>query len=126
MQVSAPIRPTKASGNLVQLVTDATNGQDISRIFRIGLELLTKSIDVRIDVALVAFVVRAPNAIEQRVSGPCSSRFRCEQLENLKLKRCQVDAKTLSHHFMTTLIDYEIANLDAFSVRFLRRRSAAS
>src|SRR6185436_14923500 len=78
------------------------------------------------DVALVAFVVCAPDAIEEGVSGPRASRFRREQLENLKLERRQIDTKAVSHHFMTTLIDYEIADFDAFAIRFLWRSAAAS
>src|SRR4026209_563192 len=101
MQVLILSRPTTASGNLVQLVSDATNRQYVARIFRISLELLTKTIDVWIDVALVAFVVRAPDSIEQCVSGPRSSGFIREQLANLKLERRQVDAKAVSHHFMS-------------------------
>src|ERR1044072_8885258 len=108
MQVLALFRPTKASRSeiLIKLVTDATNSQYVARIFRISLELLTKPIDVWIYVPLIAFVVSAPNPVEQRISGPGTSWLRREQLENLKLERRQIDAIPITHHFMTTLIAY--------------------
>ena len=79
---------------------------------------------MRIDVALVTFVVGAPHSIEQRVPGPCAARFGREQLENLKLERRQIDAVAVANDLMTTLIDYEIADFDTFAVRFSRRSAS--
>src|SRR6185369_11200411 len=74
-----PIHHNMASGNLVQLVTNATNRQYVTRIFRISLQLFAETIDMRIDIALVTFVISAPNSIEQSVSGPCAAGFRRKQ-----------------------------------------------
>src|ERR1043166_406648 len=109
---------TCCSGNLVQLVTDATNRQHVARIFRISLQLFAEAIDMWVDVALVAFVIRAPNSIEQSIPGPCATRFRREQLENLKLERSQVNAKTVANDFMPPLINDEVADFDSFAIRF--------
>src|SRR5690348_15935808 len=105
-------RPTKALRNLVQLVTDAAHSQNITRVLWIGLKLLSQAIDMWIDVALVAFVIGTPNAIEQSISRPRAARLRSEQLENLKLERRQIDTVAVANHFVTALVDHEIAHLD--------------
>ena len=63
------------SRRFVELVSDATNCQHVLRIFRISLELFAKTIYVRIDVALVTFVLSAPDAIKQVVPRPGATRF---------------------------------------------------
>ena len=75
---------------------------------------------------MIAFVVSAPNAIEQRVSGPCPAGFRREQFENLKLERRQIDARSVADDFMTSFVDHKVADFDPFAVLFGGRSSAAS
>ncbi len=80
---------------------------------------------MRIDVALVAFVVGAPNAIEQRVSGPGAAGLGREQFENLKFERREIDAIAVADHFVTPFVDHQIANLDPFAVGFGHDTAAA-
>src|SRR5262249_42199708 len=98
-----------------------TNCQHVARIFRISLQLFAETIDVWVDVALVAFVIRAPNSIEQSVPGPCAARFRREQLEDLKFERSQVNAKAVANDFMTPFINHQTAALDSSAFRRGRR-----
>src|ERR1700682_5052648 len=51
------------SRRFVELVSNAANRQHVLGFLGIGLELLSQSIDMGIDVALVAFVVGTPNLI---------------------------------------------------------------
>jgi len=76
---------------------------------------------VRIDIALVTFVIGAPHSIEQSVPGPCSPGFGREQLENLKLERCQVNAEAVANDFVTSFVNHEIADFDSFAVSLRRR-----
>src|SRR5688572_28313660 len=87
-----PIHHNMPLRNLVELVTDSTNSQHVARVLGIRLELLAQAVDVWIDVALIAFVIGAPNAVEQRVSGPGPAGLRREQFENLKLQRRQINS----------------------------------
>src|SRR5688572_2405482 len=78
----------------IQLVADAANSQNVVRVLRITLQLLTQTVDVGIDVSLVAFILRAPDPIQQIVSRPRAARFGGQQLEYLELQRRQIDALT--------------------------------
>jgi len=60
---------------------------------------------MRIDVALIAFVLGAPDAIEQIISRPGTSRLRREQVKNLKLKRCQIDPRAGARDFVSPSVD---------------------
>lgn len=52
----------------VQLVTDAANRQHVAGVLRIVFDFSSEAVDVRINVALVAFVFRAPHLVKQIVS----------------------------------------------------------
>src|SRR5882672_776384 len=71
---------------------------------------------MRIDVALVALILRAPNSVQQVVARPGASGLRSQQLQNLKFKRRQINALALPDHFMTPLVDHQVTNLHAFIV----------
>src|SRR6185369_581399 len=93
------------SGRLVQLVTHAANGKYLTRILRIGLQLLSETINMRIDISLIAFVVGAPDTIQKCISRPGSARFRSQQLKNLKLELSEIDPRAISQYFMASLVD---------------------
>ena len=84
----------RRSGILVEFVTDAPHGQNVVRIFWIGFQLFAEPVDVRIDVALISFILRAPHAIEQIIARPGAARFRRQQLKYLKLERREIDPGT--------------------------------
>ena len=65
------------SGRLVKFVTNAADGEYVSGILWIGFKLLSESVDMWIDVALIAFIIRAPDAVKQSVARPRASRFGC-------------------------------------------------
>src|SRR5215813_488111 len=110
----------------VQLITNTSNGQHVLRIFGIGFEFLSQAVYVRINVSLIAFVIGTPHTIQQRIAGPGSAWLRCKQFEDLKLERSQIDPFALTAYFVTTFIDYKIADLDSFAIFDLRACTGAS
>ena len=104
------------SRRFVKLVSDAADSQHISRVLRISLQFLSQAIDVWVDVALITFVVGAPDVVQKRIPGPGAAGFRGQQLQNLKLKRREVNTLTLPAHLMATLVDYQVSNFYALTV----------
>ena len=104
------------SRGFVQLIANAANRQDVARVLRIGFKFLTQPIDVWVNVALVTLILSAPNPIQQTIARPGAARFRSKQLQNLKLERRKIDSRALPKHFMSAFVDYQIADLDAFTV----------
>ena len=54
----------KVSGVFVELIADSANRQDIMGVLRVCLQLLSQPVYVRIDVALITFVLRAPDTVK--------------------------------------------------------------
>src|SRR5205807_8017262 len=104
---------------LVQLVADAAHRKHVMRILRIGFELLPQPIDMRINVALIAFILGAPDGIEEIIARPGTPRLRREQIKNLKLERCQIDSRATARDFMPPSIDNQITNLQTILVTIL-------
>src|SRR5438445_11993088 len=71
---------------------------------------------MRIDVALIAFVVGAPDSIKQIISRPGSARFRGQQFQYLKFERSQIDTRAGPAHFMPSLVNDQIANFDSLAI----------
>src|SRR6476659_8482789 len=99
------VRYSERSRVLIKFVSDATHGQHVMRVLRIVLQFLSQPINVRIDVALITFVLGAPNPIEQIVARPCTARLRRQQIEDLKLERREIDLLSRARDFMSTAID---------------------
>ena len=74
---------------------------------------MPQTIDVRIDVALITFVLGAPHLVEQIVARPGTARFAGEPFENLEFKRREFDGRAFERHLVAALVDHEASDLDA-------------
>src|SRR5439155_26536751 len=95
-----PANPGSDSRIFVKLVSDSADGQHVMGIFRIGFELFPQAVNVGIDVPRVAFILRAPDSVEQIVALPRASRLRRQQVQDLKLKGSQIDSRSGARDFM--------------------------
>ena len=68
---------------------------------------------MRVDVALVAFVLGAPHLVEQVVARPGATRLAGEAFEDVELQRREVDAAPRHGHLVAALVDDQLAHLDA-------------
>ena len=71
---------------------------------------------MRVYVSLVAFVVRAPDLVEQSIPRPRAARLRSQQLKNLKLKRRQIDGLPFERDLVPPLVYDQLAVFDALLV----------
>src|ERR1700716_3556521 len=65
----------RGSGILVEFVSDAANGQHIMGVLWISFQLLSQPVYMRVDVALIAFILSAPDTIEQIIARPGVAGF---------------------------------------------------
>ena len=75
---------------------------------------------MRVNVSLVAFVLSAPDAIEQVITRPGAARLRCQQLQNLKLERREIDFFAASRNFVAPLIYYQLPDLHPIFIAAVR------
>src|SRR5205814_10119283 len=89
-------------------------------------ELLPQTVNVRIDIPLITFVFRAPDSVEQVVTRPGTPRLGSQQIQNLKLKRRQIDSGSGARHFMTAATNHQVTDLQAlFAAVFLDALTSA-
>src|ERR671916_166745 len=75
--------------------------------------LLPQAIDVRVDISLITFVLRAPHFVEQFVARPRATRLAGEAFENLKLERREFDERAVERHLVAAFVYNETSDLDA-------------
>src|SRR4051794_18084393 len=86
------------SWGLVKFVAYAPDGQDVAGVLGVGLNLTSQAVYVRVNVALIAFVLGAPDLVEQVVARPGAAGLARESFEYVKLKRRQLDAVAADRH----------------------------
>src|SRR5258707_14496831 len=86
------------------------------RVLGISFQFLSQPIDMRVDVPLIAFVLSAPDTIEQVVARPGAAGLRRQQLQDLKLKWSQINPGATACDFVTPLIYHQVANLHSIFV----------
>ena len=63
---------------IVELISDAPDGEDVFRLFRIFFNFRAQTIYVRIDVAFVTFICRIPDCRQQILSREID--YACQRL----------------------------------------------
>src|SRR5579862_792493 len=85
--------PRAAPSRSSEPVSGASNGQDVARLFGLGLELLTQVANVDVDRARVAIRAVAPDRAQQLLAVEQPAGIRHQRIEQLELRKRQLHGR---------------------------------